>query len=252
MFTCSKCGVEKEPTAFPKKGRCCKACKAVLDAAYVANNRDAVRARKNEWQRTSRALVRTKKEDSALANAKLLGQKRYSTGEPCKKGHVAERLVSNRGCVECQKIHLQAYRVFNRDELLAKKRSYAKKRTKEQPELVRAIAKRVRESMSEDQRQKQNTQSKEWRKKNKGRVLAWTRMRQLAKKQRTPAWLSDFDKLKIECYYSIAAMLTRENNESWHVDHVLPLQGKSVSGLHVPNNLQLLRGEENSRKGNRT
>jgi 5-methylcytosine-specific restriction endonuclease McrA len=64
--------------------------------------------------------------------------------------------------------------------------------------------------------------------------------------------LSDFDKLKIECYYSIAAMLTRENNESWHVDHVLPLQGKSMSGLHVPNNLQLLRGEENSRKGNRT
>jgi hypothetical protein len=251
MFTCSKCGVEKEPTAFPKKGRCCKACKAVLDAAYVANNRDAVRARKNEWQRTSRALVRTEKKDSELANAKSLGQKRYSTGEPCQNGHVAERLVSNRSCVECQKIRLEAYRAANRDELISKQRAYAKKRAKEKPDAIRAIAKRVRDSMSKEQRQKQNTQSKEWRKKNKGRVLAWTRMRQLAKKQRTPAWLSTFDKLKIECYYSIAAMLTRVNQESWHVDHVIPLQGKHVSGLHVPNNLQFLRAEENSRKGNR-
>lgn len=71
-----------------------------------------------------------------------------------------------------------------------------------------------------------------------------------SKLQRTPAWLTNFDKLKIKCLYSVAAMLTRENNEPWHVDHVIPLQGKLVSGLHVPSNMQVLRGVDNISKHN--
>jgi hypothetical protein len=43
-------------------------------------------------------------------------------------------------------------------------------------------------------------------------------------------------------------MLTRVNNEPWHVDHIIPLQGDLVSGLHVPSNLQVMRGVENVRK----
>lgn len=72
-----------------------------------------------------------------------------------------------------------------------------------------------------------------------------------SKLQRTPAWLTDFDKLKIKCLYSIAAMLTRENKEPWHVDHVIPLQGDLVSGLHVPSNMRVLRGSENISKHNK-
>lgn len=68
---------------------------------------------------------------------------------------------------------------------------------------------------------------------------------------RTPAWLTDFDRLKIKCIYSVAAMLTRENKEEWTVDHIIPLQGKLVSGLHVPNNLQVMRGSENYAKINK-
>ena len=75
--------------------------------------------------------------------------------------------------------------------------------------------------------------------------------RRVIKLQRTPAWLTDFDKLKIRCLHSVAAMLTRENQEPWHVDHVIPLQGDLVSGLHVPSNMRVLRGKENISKHNR-
>ena len=63
--------------------------------------------------------------------------------------------------------------------------------------------------------------------------MARAKLRKLSKMQRTPAWLTDFDKLKMSCIYSVAAMLTRENKEPWHVDHIVPLQGKNVCGLHV-------------------
>lgn len=75
--------------------------------------------------------------------------------------------------------------------------------------------------------------------------------RRAIKLQRTPAWLTDFDKLKIRCLHSVAAMLTRENQEPWHVDHIIPLKGNLVSGLHVPSNMQVLRGRENISKNNK-
>jgi len=89
-----------------------------------------------------------------------------------------------------------------------------------------------------------------WQKNNPGKINAIIARRKAAKLQRTPKWLTDFDKLKIKCIYSIAAMLTRENNEPWHVDHIIPLQGKTVSGLHVPSNLRPMREIENKTKSN--
>jgi hypothetical protein len=94
-------------------------------------------------------------------------------------------------------------------------------------------------------------QKREYRQANKGKINFLCSMRKKVIKQRTPVWLSPFDRLKIKCYYSVAAMLARNNEEPWHVDHVVPLQGKLVSGLHVPNNLQFLRGVDNIRKKNK-
>jgi hypothetical protein len=94
-------------------------------------------------------------------------------------------------------------------------------------------------------------QKRDYRQANKGKINFLCSMRKKVVKQRTPMWLSPFDRLKIKCYYSVAAMLARNNKEPWHVDHIVPLQGKLVSGLHVPNNLQFLRGVDNIRKKNK-
>lgn len=91
---------------------------------------------------------------------------------------------------------------------------------------------------------------KKWRDKNKGLVNSYTRKRQASQLQRTPAWLTDFDNTYIECMYQLSAMRSKYSGEKWHVDHVIPLQGKLVSGLHVPLNLKVVPATYNSRKYN--
>lgn len=71
--------------------------------------------------------------------------------------------------------------------------------------------------------------------------------RRAAKLQRTPPW-ADLDSMR--AIYAEANRLTQETGIPHHVDHVIPLQGKLVSGLHVHNNLQILTGSENSKKRN--
>lgn len=183
----------------------------------------------------------------SLEDAKSTGLKRYFTGVPCPSGHITERMVSSRACCACTKEKLTQYRIDNRESLLQKKREYAKQQRTENPCHVYSIAKK---SIAKHRVQR-NKEKAVWAKKNAYRVLAWCRNRQLAKLQRTPAWLTEDDHWMIEQAYELAALRTQIFGFLWHVDHVLPLRGKSVSGLHVPTNLQVIPGVDNSRKGNR-
>ena len=67
---------------------------------------------------------------------------------------------------------------------------------------------------------------------------------------RTPAWLTEDDHWLMEQAYELAALRTKLFGISFQVDHVLPLQGKLVSGLHVPLNLQVIPAKMNRAKSN--
>jgi len=79
----------------------------------------------------------------------------------------------------------------------------------------------------------------------KAQVLAATRKRQIQKLAATPSWLTKNHIKDIEQIYIQAS------ESGLTVDHIVPLQGEKVCGLHVPWNLQLLSHSDNSRKGNR-
>ena len=182
-----------------------------------------------------------------LPQAKAEGLTRYFTGVACKHGHVAERLVSSRSCVVCTQKKLAAYRIENRSTLLEKKRIAQKLYTVCNPEKIVT----TRKATMVKHRKARNAEKAAWARKNAGRVLAWTRQRQLAKIQRTPAWLTEDDYWMIEQAYELAQLRTRLFGFPWHVDHAFPLRGETVSGLHVPTNLRVIPGAENSKKGNR-
>ena len=92
---------------------------------------------------------------------------------------------------------------------------------------------------------------KNWVARNRGKVNAKWMKRNAGKKQRTPNWLSEnmLDAIKVE--YELAAWCSDVMGVKYHVDHVVPLQGKTVCGLHVPWNLQVIQGTENQAKSNK-
>ena len=75
--------------------------------------------------------------------------------------------------------------------------------------------------------------------------------RRSIKTQRTPSWLTEDDHWMIKQTYEFAALRTKMFGFKWHVDHIVPLQGNFVSGLHVPWNLQVIPAVENISKHNK-
>lgn len=75
--------------------------------------------------------------------------------------------------------------------------------------------------------------------------------RKSAKLRRTPQWVGSEERWLIREAYELALLRTKMLGFPWHVDHVIPLQGKHVSGLHVPTNLCVIPAVVNLRKGNR-
>jgi hypothetical protein len=87
--------------------------------------------------------------------------------------------------------------------------------------------------------------------KNPAKVNAKSMKRHTSKMNRTPPWLTKDHFKQIEDMYARAKIAEDFTGEKYHVDHIIPLQGKTVSGLHVPWNLQLLPAVKNFSKGNR-
>lgn len=90
----------------------------------------------------------------------------------------------------------------------------------------------------------------EWHKRNRGKVIANNAKRKASKRQRTPSWLSKDDYRAIRTEYELAAWCSDVMGVPYHVDHIVPLQGKTVCGLHVPWNLQVIPASVNLSKYN--
>lgn len=87
--------------------------------------------------------------------------------------------------------------------------------------------------------------------KNKIEYLVKSSRRRAGIDMATPSWLSAIELAQIQEMYDIAAAKRIQTGIDYHVDHICPLNGKNVMGLHVPWNLQVITKFENLSKGNR-
>ena len=196
--------------------------------------------------------------------AKELGLKRYFTGLPCKNGHISEILIKTNYCIDCHKESTKIWRKNNKEhlrEVERKRRIKNPKRcdvykeqwrnrnadkVKESAKLYREknkkiiAEKRLKTRFENIEKFKEN--EKKYRKNHASYYLAQCNKRRADKLNATPKW-ADMQKIK-EIYIDA-------KNKGLTVDHVIPLKGKLVCGLHVETNMQLLTSIENSKKGNK-
>lgn len=108
-----------------------------------------------------------------------------------------------------------------------------------------------RKDYYKNNREKCRQSTKSWEQRNRHKGVESTNRRRERTKRATPTWLSQEQKDQVTGLYLLARDCTIVTGESYHVDHIVPLKGKNVCGLHVPWNLQVLPSDVNQRKGSK-
>jgi hypothetical protein len=138
----------------------------------------------------------------------------------------------------------RAYYRENAEKLKARsKKNYRKnpkaaiERAKERQRVLRAVAPEI---------------LREYKRNTNARRPYKRRARQAHRRARqvdaTPWWA---DRSAIDEIYALADLMTRLLGRTYVVDHIVPLKGKTVCGLHLHVNLQVISEAENSLKSNK-
>jgi hypothetical protein len=169
----------------------------------------------------------------SVSGARQAGSSTYYTGKPCLRGHRSYRLSENQNCAMCmaerrrgapdqekekQRKAFRDWRARNIEEQRARERGWHA----QNPEISRA-------------------KSLRYNRENAKKVCAAVKAAASRVRQATPAWA---DKAAIREFYFLCP-------DGMHVDHIVPIKGKNVCGLHVINNFQYLSASENCSKGNK-
>jgi hypothetical protein len=179
---------------------------------------------------------------SSAISAVAAGARFYFNGGPCKEGHLDKRYAKSSECVTCRAnrnrsketiASQKAWIAANAESRNAKaKERYAKNRDYE---VARTRAK------YQNNPEKVKATNAAWVAKHPNVWSHYATKRRADLILRTPPW-ADLERVK---------QIYADRPDGYHIDHVIPLRGKWVSGLHVPENLQYLPAAKNNRKFNK-
>lgn len=226
--TCTKCRIEKHQSEFYKdKAKKdglfsrCKKCHIETTEAWRAKNKQRVNeiARKSRWKNIEAVRERNR----------VAQNNRYAEDAEFREAAKIRAKAQRESNKEAMAAYFAEYRAKNADKIAARNKArYAKKAAQ--------IKARVGE----------------YQKANKEKLrpvrAAISMKRFAAQRKAVPAW-ANLD--RVAEWYVRANEITASTGVKHHVDHIVPIQGKLVCGLHVENNLQILPGKENQSKGNR-
>lgn len=156
----------------------------------------------------------------------------------CKRCDKAYRL----GREEEAKEYAKAYYQTNKERLSSANRKWAE----DHPSTVSGYKKKWRQNNMD----KIKSSREIYQQRTLAQHAHYEAARRARKLQATPNWLTPNDWKWTKWYYTHARTMSILTGISYHVDHIIPLRGTHVCGLHCPTNLQVIPGHENMTKSN--
>lgn len=205
------------------------------------------------------------KRQSPRKDAIEAGESFYFTGKPCPYGHIAKRHVSS-GCVDCWPMHSKkdyerhkpkrdAYNKKNNHKYAAQRKEYAQRNKEYLAQKKREYSAKLENKLAMLERCRKWKEANPEKRKaaanryaTSGKGLAKLRMRQTMIKKACPDWACQES---IALKYKERKAMTNLTGVLHHVDHIVPLQGKNICGLHVAENLRVILARDNLSKHNK-
>lgn len=201
--------------------------------------------------------------------ARNQGLSHYFTGIACVRGHICERSVKSKKCVQCNRDRVRKWQRENPDKIAQQRdrnresinqscrRSRQKKLEKyrlkhaewvaQNPEKAASSARASRAKKPE----KYRALHREWSAKNKDKVAANAKIQQ-ARRRAATGKFSKQDVASImaaqrnKCAYFKVCGIGFRSKDQYHIDHILAV---SKGGTSDPSNIQILCPDCNRRKG---
>ena len=219
---CASCKVEKDASAFKRSKQngdglysYCRACAAEKERARRAPIREAVNAEGRAYYEANKEKVKAKFQrqmaDPEKRARKIAKQQEWLEARPEKTAEYCARYRGN------------------------------------DPDRRRA----QNLSSYENHLEKNKARMLEFQQRNLHIYAANAAKRRAAERQATPSWLTVDHLTMMKITYQMAELMSERLGEKYHVDHIHPLNGENVCGLHVPWNLQVITARDNISKSNK-
>lgn len=140
-------------------------------------------------------------------------------------------------------------KTYKTEEYLSKARKRSREYYNKNKEKIHKKTRKLR--ATEKHKEEQKRYQKEYALKNSDKLRAIKSKYKYSKKQACPKWLTDKQWNKIDSIYRNCESKSLKTGRLYHVDHIVPLQGKNVCGLHVPWNLRIILAKTNIKKSNK-